>query len=179
MENCNKCPLADSDKLRIAGVQKESIVDGPGIRYVVFTQGCPHHCKGCHNPQTHDFNGGKEVSINELVSDIKKNPMIKGVTISGGEPFSQAKQVSKLIDNLQDKNYDYMVYTGYKYENLLENANENNGYMDLLSRTDILMDGKFVEELKNENTIFRGSTNQRAIECKNSLETGNLIIHEF
>lgn len=179
MENCNKCPLADSDKLRIAGVQKESIVDGPGIRYVVFTQGCPHHCKGCHNPQTHDFNGGKEVSINELVSDIKKNPMIKGVTISGGEPFSQAKQVSKLIDNLQDKNYDYMVYTGYKYENLLENANENNGYMDLLSRTDILMDGKFVEELKNENTIFRGSTNQRAIECKNSLETGNLTIHEF
>ena len=179
MENCNKCPLADSDKLRIAGVQKESIVDGPGIRYVVFTQGCPHHCKGCHNPQTHDFNGGKEVSINDLVSDIKKNPMIKGVTISGGEPFFQAKQVSKLIDNLQDKNYDYMVYTGYKYENLLENANENNGYMDLLSRTDILMDGKFVEELKNENTIFRGSTNQRAIECKNSLETGNLTIHEF
>lgn len=179
MENCNKCPLMDGDKLRIAGVQKESIVDGPGIRYVVFTQGCPHKCKGCHNPQTHDFNGGKDISIAELVSDIKKNPMIKGVTISGGEPFFQAKQVSKLIDNLQDKNYDYMVYTGYQYENLVQNANENNGYMDLLSRTDILMDGKFVEELKNENTIFRGSTNQRAIECKNSLETGNLTIHEF
>lgn len=179
MENCNKCPLMDGDKLRIAGVQKESIVDGPGIRYVVFTQGCPHKCKGCHNPQTHDFNGGKDISIDELVSDIKKNPMIKGVTISGGEPFFQAKQVSKLIDNLQDKNYDYMVYTGYQYENLVQNANENNGYMDLLSRTDILMDGKFVEELKNENTIFRGSTNQRAIECKNSLETGNLTIHEF
>lgn len=179
MENCNKCPLMDGDKLRIAGVQKESIVDGPGIRYVVFTQGCPHKCKGCHNPQTHDFNGGKDISIAELVSDIKRNPMIKGVTISGGEPFFQAKQVSKLIDNLQDKNYDYMVYTGYQYENLVQNANENNGYMDLLSRTDILMDGKFVEELKNENTIFRGSTNQRAIECKNSLETGNLTIHEF
>ena len=179
MENCNKCPLMDGDKLRIAGVQKESIVDGPGIRYVVFTQGCPHKCKGCHNPQTHDFNGGKDISIDELVSDIKKNPMIKGVTISGGEPFFQAKQVSKLIDNLQDKNYDYMVYTGYQYENLVQNANANNGYMDLLSRTDILMDGKFVEELKNENTIFRGSTNQRAIECKNSLETGNLTIHEF
>ena len=112
MENCNKCPLMDGDKLRIAGVQKESIVDGPGIRYVVFTQGCPHKCKGCHNPQTHDFNGGKDISIDELVSDIKKNPMIKGVTISGGEPFFQAKQVSKLIDNLQDKNNDYMVDTG-------------------------------------------------------------------
>lgn len=179
MENCNKCPLINSDKLRIAGVQKESIVDGPGIRYVVFTQGCPHHCKGCHNPQTHDFNGGKEVDISQIAEDIKKNPLIKGVTISGGEPFFQAKQVSKLIDSLQDKNYDYMVYTGYNFENLVKNSNVDNGYMELLERTDVLMDGKFVEELKNENTIFRGSTNQRAIECKNSLQTGNLTFHEF
>lgn len=180
MEQCNKkCPLMENDKIRIAGVQKESIVDGPGIRYVVFTQGCPHHCKGCHNMQTHDFNGGKMVSINEIASDIKKNPLIKGVTISGGEPFVQAKQVSKLIDSLQDKNYDYMVYTGYNYENLLQNANDSNGYMDLLKRTDVLMDGKFIEELKNENTIFRGSTNQRAIECKNSLQNGSIMFHEF
>lgn len=179
MENCNNCPLVDKDKLRIAGVQKESIVDGPGIRYVVFTQGCPHHCKGCHNPQTHDFNGGMEVSISKIAEDIKKNPLIKGVTISGGEPFFQAKQVSKLIDSLQDKNYDYMVYTGYNFENLVKSSNDSNGYMDLLKRTDVLMDGKFVEELKNENTVFRGSTNQRAIECKNSLQTGNLTFHEF
>ena len=180
MENdCKGCPYENRDTLRIAGVQKESIVDGPGIRYVVFTQGCPHHCKGCHNPQTHDFKGGKDVSIEKIAEDIKKNPMIKGVTISGGEPFMQAKQVCKLIDDLKDKNYDVMVYTGFNFENLVDNANEDNGYMDLLERTDILMDGKFVEELKNENTIFRGSTNQRAIECKNSLETGNIVFHNF
>ena len=169
MENYSKYPYESINTLKIAGVQKESIVDGPGIRYVVFTQGCPHHCKGCHNPQTHDFSGGSDVSIEKIAEDIKKNPMIKGVTISGGEPFMQAKQVSRLIDDLKDKNYDIMVYKGYNFENLVKNADENNGYMD----------GRFVEELKNENTIFRGSTNQRAIECKNSLDSGNIVIHNF
>lgn len=185
----NKCGSENSSKfkssgnmLRIAGVVKESIVDGPGIRYVVFTQGCPHHCPGCHNPGTHDFNAGKLVDIKDIEEDIKKNPLIRGVTISGGEPFAQAKTVSKLIDDLRnnsDKPYDFMVYTGYKFENLVGNANETNGYMNLLNNTDVLMDGRFVEALKNENTIFRGSTNQRAIDIKESLESGEVKLHEF
>ncbi len=179
-ENQKQCYKCNDDMLRIAGVQRESIVDGPGIRYVVFTQGCPHHCPGCHNPETHDYSAGKLVSIKDLENDIKKNPLIRGVTISGGEPFEQAKVVNKLIDDLKsEKPYDFMVYTGYKFENLVSNANEQNGYLDLLNNTDILMDGRFVESLKNENTIFRGSTNQRAIECKESLETGNIKLHEF
>ena len=179
-ENSKQSYKCSDDMLRIAGVQRESIVDGPGIRYVVFTQGCPHHCPGCHNPETHDFNAGKLVNIKDIEADIKKNPLVRGVTISGGEPFVQAKMVNKLINDLkQEKPYDFMVYTGYKFENLVDSANEQNGYLELLNNTDILMDGRFVEELKNENTIFRGSTNQRAIECKSSLETGKIQIHEF
>ena len=172
MENLN------DDMIKIAGVVKESTVDGPGFRYTVFTQGCPHKCEGCHNPGTHDFSGGKFVSIIKLAEDISKNPLLKGVTISGGEPFMQAKKVTTLLKKL-DKRLSVMVYTGFKYEDLLEMANEENGYLELLQNTDVLIDGKFVLALKSENAPFRGSTNQRAIEAKNSISQGKIIEHEF
>ena len=92
----------NEDILKIAGIVEESIVDGPGIRFVIFTQGCPHNCKGCHNPQTHDFNGGKDIKIDEITEMIKSNPLLKGITLSGGEPFMQAKQLSILIDKIKD-----------------------------------------------------------------------------
>lgn len=170
--------LEVNDTLRIAGVVKESTVDGPGFRYVVFTQGCPHKCEGCHNPETHDYNGGKLVHIHDIADDIKKDPLLAGVTISGGDPFIQAGQVSKLLD-LLDKRLNVMVYTGFTYEYLLKNANNENQYMELLKRTDILMDGKFVKELMNENLIFRGSSNQRAIDVKKSLKENKIVIYEF
>lgn len=170
--------LENVETLRIAGVVKESTVDGPGFRYVIFTQGCPHKCEGCHNPETHDFNGGKLVPIDKIVQDIKKNPLLAGVTISGGDPLMQAGQVAKLIDKL-DKKLTVMVYTGFTYEYLLKNSDDNNKYMDLLERTDILMDGKFVKELMDENLIFRGSSNQRAIDVKKSLKENKIVIHEF
>ena len=136
--------LGNVETLRIAGVVKESTVDGPGFRYVIFTQGCPHKCEGCHNPETHDFNGGKIVPIDDIIKDIEKNPLLAGVTISGGDPFMQAGQVAKLLDKL-DKKLTVMVYTGFTYEYLLKYADDKNKYMDLLERTDILMDGKFVK----------------------------------
>lgn len=170
--------LENVETLRIAGVVKESTVDGPGFRYVIFTQGCPHKCEGCHNPETHDFNGGKLVPIDKIVQDIKKNPLLAGVTISGGDPLMQAGQVAKLIDKL-NKKLTVMVYTGFTYEYLLKNSDDNNKYMDLLERTDILMDGKFVKELMDENLIFRGSSNQRAIDVKKSLKENKIVIHEF
>ena len=170
--------LENVETLRIAGVVKESTVDGPGFRYVIFTQGCPHKCEGCHNPETHDFNGGKLVLIDKIVQDINKNPLLAGVTISGGDPLMQAGQVAKLIDKL-NKKLTVMVYTGFTYEYLLKNSDENNKYMDLLERTDILMDGKFVKELMDENLIFRGSSNQRAIDVKKSLKENKIVIHEF
>ncbi len=171
--------MVDDDKIRIAGVVKESTVDGPGFRYVIFTQGCPHHCEGCHNPETHDMNGGKLESITTLVDDIKKNPLLKGITLSGGEPFMQAKKLVKLLSLLDLNRYTVMTYTGFKYEYLLKNADENNGFLELLKLTDVLIDGKFELALKSEKAKFRGSTNQRAIDVKNSLKENRIIEHEF
>lgn len=169
----------ESDKIRISGVVKESIVDGPGIRYVVFTQGCPHKCLGCHNPQTHDFSGGKLVSIDKIVDDIRKNPLVKGITISGGEPFMQANQVATLINTLGKDKYNVIVYTGFLFEHLVKNADSENGYLNLLNLSDILIDGKFDINKKSEFVPFRGSTNQRSIDVKRSLEENKVILHEF
>lgn len=171
--------VVDDDMIRIAGVVKESTVDGPGFRYVIFTQGCPHHCEGCHNPNTHDMNGGKLESITTLADDITKNPLLKGVTLSGGEPFMQAKKLVKLLSKLDLKRYSVMTYTGFKYEYLLEHANPENGYLELLKLTDVLIDGKFMKDLKSSSAKFRGSTNQRAIDVKNSLKENRIILHEF
>lgn len=167
------------DNIRISGIVKESIVDGPGFRYVVFTQGCLHKCKGCHNPETHDLNLGTIYSIDEIVEDIKKNPLIKGITISGGEPFMQAKEVSNLVSKLDSKIYDKIVYTGYEYEYLLSFSNEKNGYLALIKSIDLLIDGKFDLNLKNELLLFRGSENQRVIDCKKSLVEKKIILYKF
>ena len=170
--------LENNDTLKIAGVVKESTVDGPGFRYVVFTQGCPHKCEGCHNPETHDFNAGKIVKIDELVEDINRDPLLKGVTISGGDPFVQAGQVCKLLDKI-NKDLTVMVYTGFTYEYLLKNSTDENNFLNLLKRTDVLIDGKFVKDLIDENLLYRGSSNQRAIDVKQSLKENKICIHEF
>ena len=101
----------DENKIKISGIVKESTVDGPGFRYVVFTQGCPHHCKGCHNPQTHSFDGGSYIDIDTILEDVKKNPLLRGVTISGGEPFMQAKKIAKLLSKIDRKKLSTIVYT--------------------------------------------------------------------
>lgn len=168
-----------SDRIILSGIVEESIVDGPGIRYVLFTQGCPHKCVGCHNPHTHDLNSGNSIEINELVDDINSNPLLKGITISGGEPFLQAKQLSKLISKLDKNKLDIMVYTGFEYEYLISNSNEYNNFKSLIDSADILIDGKFDINLKSDLLPYRGSTNQRSIDCKKSLESGNAIIYNF
>lgn len=169
----------NEEKIRIAGIIEESIVDGPGIRFVIFTQGCPHHCKGCHNPQTHDFNSGKEISINDILQMIEANPLLKGITLSGGEPFMQAKTLSIMLDKVKAKNLDVITYSGFTYEEILQKADNKNYYKELLERTDILIDGKFEEDKKNENLMYRGSSNQRAIDVKLSIDKGKIVEHEF
>lgn len=169
----------NEDEIRIAGIVEESIVDGPGIRFVIFTQGCAHNCKGCHNPQTHDFNGGKNVKIDTIVDMIKSNPLLRGITLSGGEPFMQADKLVKLIDKVKDTKLDIITYTGFKYEDLVRNANSENDFLELLNRTDILIDGEFEEDKKNENLMYRGSSNQRAIDVKKTLRDGKIIEYEF
>ncbi len=167
------------DLIKISGIIRESIVDGPGIRYVIFTQGCPHHCEGCHNPQTHDFEGGRYVKISDIVEDIKKDPLLKGITLSGGEPFMQARQLSKLVSKLDKNKYDVMTYTGFEYEYLIKNANSENGYIELLKSSDILIDGKFEPSKKSALIPFRGSTNQRAIDIKRTFFENKICLYDF
>ena len=114
--------MGNEIELKIAGVIDESIVDGPGIRYVVFVQGCPHHCEGCHNPQTHDFSGGQTADIPGILGEIDRDPMISGVTFSGGEPFCQARQLCALADEIKRRKKDLLIYSGYTYEQLTEMA---------------------------------------------------------
>ena len=151
--------------LRIAGTIGESIVDGPGIRYVLFTQGCPHGCPGCHNPQTHDFNGGKEVDTDLLLRDIVKNSFVKAVTFSGGEPFAQPEALAELAAVLKDKGFHLMCYSGYTFEQLLQREDAR----PLLDKLDLLVDGPFVEARKSIELRFRGSDNQRVLDVPASL----------
>ena len=170
---------SDDNELRIAGLVEESIVDGPGIRFVIFTQGCPHGCMGCHNPQTHDFNGGKNESIDNIVSMIDADPLLKGVTLSGGEPFMQAKKLVKLLNKINNKELNVITYTGFTYEELIEKADEANGFLELLKASDILIDGKFELDKKQEGLKFRGSSNQRSIDIKKTMEIGKVVEYEF
>ena len=154
-------PLAN--KLRIAGIIEESIVDGPGIRMTVFTQGCNHKCKGCHNPQTHDFKAGRDITIEEIIEKAKNNPLLDGLTISGGEPFEQAQACANLARAARDIGLNVLVYTGYTYEILQEKEE----YQDFLQQIDILIDGRFEIDQMDLTLAFRGSKNQRIIELKN------------
>lgn len=161
--------MNDIDKIKVSGIIKESIVDGPGIRLVVFVQGCPHHCKGCHNPQTHDFDGGKDILIKDIVDEINKNPLLSGVTFSGGEPFCQAKQLTELAKEVHKYGLNIITYTGYEFEYLIGHFNDKNSWYELLENIDILIDGPFMLEERSLDLKFRGSKNQRVIDVKKSL----------
>lgn len=149
--------------MRIAGIIPESVVDGPGIRFVVFVQGCAHRCPGCHNPQTWDPEGGKELTLQEIRKMLrKKRAKIRGLTISGGEPFLQAVEMTALALEAKKMGLDVVTYTGYVYEELL--ALNLPGSRELLEVTDLLVDGPFRRELKDIALAFRGSSNQRLLD---------------
>lgn len=166
-------------KLRLFGTANDSIVDGPGIRFAVFVQGCVHNCEGCHNPNSHDVNGGYDGDTDELLDKIFKNPLLDGVTFSGGEPFLHAKPLAYMAEKVHEKNLNVVTYTGFDFEYLVENATEENGYMELLENTDILIDGKFVLAERSIDLMFKGSRNQRIIDVKKSLEEGKAVRHEI
>lgn len=163
-------------QLRLAGVIRESIVDGPGIRFVVFAQGCPHQCVGCHNPQSWPFDGGFTAQPEQIIGEMLKNPLVKGLTISGGEPFCQSAAMAQLAQAAQEKGFDVITYTGFTFEELLEQAKAGPAVLELLSYTDILIDGPFVKELKSYDLQFKGSSNQRIIDVKPSLEKGMAVL---
>lgn len=167
-------------KIRIAGIAGESIVDGPGFRYTIFTQGCPHHCKGCHNPQTHDFSGGYLADTDDFLKEINADPLLDGVTFSGGEPFCQCKPLAELAEkiNALPRKLNIISYTGYTFEYLLENADKIEGCRNLLQSIDYLVDGRFIEEQRSLELKFRGSRNQRFLDVKKSLAQGRAVLAE-
>lgn len=165
--------------LRLAGVIRESIVDGPGIRMVVFAQGCPHRCKGCHNPETHDPTGGYDSTVGNLLREAKKNPLLRGLTLSGGDPFLQADRFARLAQAAHEAGYNIITYTGYTFEELLAGFAVHPDWEALLRETDILVDGKFILEERSLSLQFRGSKNQRVIDVPASLKAGNAIEREW
>ena len=161
-------------QLRINATVDDSIVDGPGIRYSIFVQGCPHHCPGCHNPQTHPFEGGSLVETDKLLADIKLNPLLDGVTFSGGEPFCQAAALAELGREIRKLGLNIMTYSGFTFEQLYERRDQD-GIGDLLAVTDVLVDGRFMEDLRSLELRFRGSSIQRIIDVPASLAAGHAV----
>lgn len=162
--------------MRIANTVNDSIVDGHGLRFTVFTQGCPHHCPGCHNPDTHDPAGGQEVSLEELAEGLTKNPLIEGLTLSGGEPFAQAAQCAQLAKIAHSLGMTVWTYTGYLFETLRDRGDPD--WDALLRQTDVLVDGPFLQKEKSYDVRFRGSRNQRLIQVPASLSRGEAVLWE-
>lgn len=154
-------------KIRIAGMLENSLTNGKGIRKVIFGQGCKHNCEECFNRHTHDFNGGIEMDTSEIINKINDDIYIDGVTFSGGDPFEQAEAFSNIAKSTI---CNIWCYTGYTFEYILENKDKNPGWNDLLNNIDVLVDGKFIIELRSKDLKYRGSLNQRIIDVKKSLE---------
>jgi len=167
-----------SVNIRVAGIIKESIVDGPGIRFSIFTQGCPHICDGCHNPDTHDFEGGNDMSAALLLADIEKDPLLSGVTFSGGEPFCQSKAVYELAVKVKGLGLNIMAYSGWTLEQLLEMSEDDKYIGLLLEQIDYLVDGRFILSERDLELRFRGSRNQRYIDMNKTRETGIVTVIE-
>lgn len=166
----------DSMDIRLNGVVNDSIVDGPGIRLTIFTQGCPHHCPECHNPQTHDPNGGFIGDTCFILKALAENPLLDGVTLSGGEPLDQPIACIHIAQRAKKLGLNVWAYTGYLWENLLDKKNPD--IIRLLQEIDVLIDGPFLKDQRSMELLFRGSKNQRLIDVKKSLEEGNVVLWE-
>ena len=164
--------------LRLAGVVGESSVDGPGFRLGVFAQGCPHRCRGCHNPATFAFDGGILVAVSSVVELLTSNPMHSGISLSGGEPFEQAAAFARLAERARELGYDVMAWTGYTFEELIVGSQERPEWLELLSALDVLVDGPYIQELHSLALLYRGSANQRVLDVPESLKAGAPVLWE-
>lgn len=164
-------------KIRLsAEIQNDSIVDGPGIRAVIWTQGCSHNCPGCHNPNTHSFNNGFLKETDELIEELETFEMIDGITLSGGDPFFQIKELLPIVKYAKKRKLNVWAYTGFTFEELLKMMKIKKDLKEFLNNIDVLVDGKFELENKSLELNFRGSTNQRIIDVKKSLKQKKVCI---
>ena len=161
--------------IRIAGIVDDSIVDGPGFRLAVFTQGCPHDCPGCHNPDTHPFDGGKPDTTERIISQMLQNPLLDGVTLTGGDPFCQSAACAEIAEAAKKHGLNVWAYSGWTYEQLTEKAKTEPDVARLLNTTDILVDGPFILKQRTLELRFRGSKNQRLIDVPASLKNGQAV----
>ena len=172
MEQQNKCIRLAAD------LQTDSIVDGPGLRAVLWTQGCTHHCKGCQNPQTWDMEAGALVPIEMVKEAIDELEYHDGITFSGGDPMYQVEACNEIADYAISKGLNIWVYTGFTYEELLEMSKKKKIYKEFLNKIDVLVDGKFILEQRDLSLLFRGSSNQRLIDMKKTLKRGEIILFD-
>ena len=163
-------------RISLSGVTGDSIVDGPGLRLTIFTQGCLHHCPGCHNPQTHDPDGGSWADTEDILAAAAENPLLDGITLSGGDPFLQPVPCLALAEGAHKIGLNVWTYTGYTWEALWEeNAPEK---IALLKETDVLVDGPFLLAERSLELRFCGSRNQRLIDVKKSLAEDKVVLWE-
>ncbi len=162
--------------IRVFGIEGDSIVDGPGIRLAVFTQGCIHNCEGCHNPESHDPNGGKIIDTDRIIKFASENPLYDGVTLTGGDPFYQPVPCAVIAEGVKKLGLNVWTFTGYTWEQIMNSGNED--FMRLLKASDVLVDGRFEKDKRSLELKFKGSTNQRTIDVKASLEKGEVVLWE-
>jgi anaerobic ribonucleoside-triphosphate reductase activating protein len=159
--------------IRVGGIEKESIVDGPGFRYVVFVQGCDFRCPGCHNERLQTFEGGRETPVGELLRDIMANPLLDGLALSGGDPFTQAEVCASLAEKVRALGLSVVTFTGHLWEDIFSSGRKD--WLRLVAATDILVDGPFITALRDIDLRFRGSSNQRLINVRESLAAGKVV----
>lgn len=166
------------ETMRIYGVVTDSIVDGPGYRTAVFAQGCPHHCPGCHNPESHDPNGGTDWTLDAVEAKFTGNPLLDGITLTGGEPFEQPAACAELARRAHEKGLNVWTFSGYLYEKLLEKAKADHAVKLLLERTDVLVEGPFLLAERSLELLYKGSKNQRTIDMNKTREAGEIVLYE-
>ena len=166
----------DSKLIRLAGIAENSFVNGKGLRKVFFSQGCSHHCEGCFNQHTWEFAGGRMFDMDELVQKVKDEPFLDGVTFSGGDPFQQADKFAYLAKKLHEANINIWAYTGYTFEELMKLAQTNPHIKQMINNVDVIVDGRFMKDKMSENLKYCGSSNQRVIDVKSSLNENKIIL---
>lgn len=166
-------------KIRLANhLQSDSIVDGDGIRTVVWTQGCSHNCKGCHNPETHDHTKGFEMDVEDLKKQILSVPNQDGVTLSGGDPFFQVEASGEIAKFCKENDLNVWAYTGFTFEKLLEMSETKPALKEFMNNIDVLVDGKFEIEKRSLNLKFKGSRNQRILDMTESMKQQKPVVIE-
>ncbi|MBB3172116.1 anaerobic ribonucleoside-triphosphate reductase activating protein [Parvibacter caecicola] len=162
--------------VRVFGTAQDSIVDGPGLRYALFVQGCSHHCEGCHNAKSWPAEGGTLMTLGQILEQVHGNGLVRSVTLSGGEPFEQPEPLAVLAAQLKGEGYNLWSYSGYTYEQLQAMAAERPAVGELLAQLDVLVDGPFRKDLKSLGLLYRGSANQRLVDMPATLAAGEVVV---